>query len=99
MVRTLLAALMSVILLSTPAFAADDGRFGVGKMASGSSKAFNDPSAETPFDPSAVEPAAGTEDDVPPAPEDITTDKNANSADAPNSTNSSPSDDADQTVE
>lgn len=75
--RTLLIALMT-LALSAPAFAADDGGFGVGRMAAGSSKAFNDPSADPQFDPSSVEPASGTEDDVPAAPEDISPDKNAN---------------------
>lgn len=77
MTRILLIAL-TTLALSAPAFAADDGGFGVGRMTSSSSKAFNDPSVDPKFDPASVEPAAGTEDDVPAAPEDISPDKNAN---------------------
>lgn len=95
MVRTLLVALMT-LALSAPAFAADDGGFGIGKMASDSAKAFNDPSADPQIDPASVEPAAGTEDDVPVAPEDISTGKTAATDEA---ADPATTDDAQQTSE
>ena len=72
-------ALLAFLTLATPAFAADDGGFGTKRFSNQGPAALDEGTA---FDPSTVEPAAGTEEpDVTPAPDDAAATGTAPSAD------------------
>lgn len=52
-------ALLAVLTVATPAFAADDGGFGTKRFSNQGAAALDEGAA---FDPATVEPAAGTEE-------------------------------------
>lgn len=78
-------ALLAVLTVATPAFAADDGGFGTKRFSNQGAAALDEGAA---FDPATVEPAAGTEEpDVTPDDSAATTEvapSDDSAADEPN---------------